>query len=302
VSRSGEKAERIAEDFGVGRGITVDQFHDGTAGDEYDAIYVCTPNALHLPFVESAAASGKHILCEKPMEATVERAERIVSAVEDSESRLMVAYRMQTEPGVRWVRRLVEDGFVGEPVQIHGHNSQPLLDIISDPDQWRLNPDLSGYGSSVMDIGLYPLNTARFVLGADPVTVQSTMDTRHDEFRAIRDEYAAFSVVFDDDTQAVCTASQNAYDSTNLRITGTAGEINVEPAFHMETDITLSRGDTTAELTTEDVDQVEEVFDFFADRLLSDHEILADETHGLADMETLERIYRAAETGRTLDV
>ncbi|WP_246023026.1 D-xylose 1-dehydrogenase Gfo6 [Halosimplex halophilum] len=301
VSSSTEKTDRVRANYGtVEHGLTYEEFADGEAADAYDAVYVCTPNATHLEHVEAAARHGKAVLCEKPMEATVERAERLVEAAADVP--LMVAYRMHTEPAVRRARELVRDGAIGEPVLVHGENSQPLLEMIDDPDQWRLNPDLTGYGTSVMDLGIYPLNTARFILGADPVQVQSTMASDHEAFDAVPDEVATFSVVFDDGTHAACSSSQNAHDHTRLEIVGTEGRIELEPAFHMETQLTVARGEDTVEFDTEGVDQMAEEFEYFAQRVLADEPVYADGDHGLVDMKAIAAIHEAAESGGTVDV
>ncbi len=69
VSSDREKAADVAADSEtVEHAITYEEFHDGAASDAYDAVYIVTPNALHLPYVETAAELGKAILCEKPME------------------------------------------------------------------------------------------------------------------------------------------------------------------------------------------------------------------------------------------
>ena len=51
---------------------------------------------------------------------------------------------MQTEPAVRRARELVGAGVLGDPVHAHGTNSQRVLEMIPDPDQWRLDWELSG--------------------------------------------------------------------------------------------------------------------------------------------------------------
>ncbi len=68
VSSSSEKAKRLADENGVDHGISYEEFHDGDAADRFDAIYIGTPNALHLEYAETAAELDKAILCEKPME------------------------------------------------------------------------------------------------------------------------------------------------------------------------------------------------------------------------------------------
>lgn len=302
VSSSTAKAEEIADEQGVAHGISYDDFHDGEAADAYDAVYVATPNATHLGFVETAADLGKAVCCEKPMEATVERAEQLVAACEDAGVPLMIGYRMQTEPAIRRGRELLREGFVGEPRLVHGNNSQSLLSMIPNPDQWRLDPDLSGYGTSVMDLGIYPLNTARFVLDADPVAVQARMTSVHDAFADVPDEISAFTIEFDDGTLATCTASQNAFGDSTLRIVGTEGKLDYQPAYHMETDLALSRAETTADLSTPDANQMTELFDYFADRLLTGAEVHPDGEHGLLDMKAIRAIHEAAESGEVVDV
>jgi xylose dehydrogenase (NAD/NADP) len=301
VSGSKSKAERVARDHDtIERAITYDEFHDGAATDAYDAVYVCSPNALHLPYAETAADLGKAVLCEKPMEASVERAEKMVAACADVP--LMVGYRMQTAPEMRRARELVRNGAIGQPVHVLGNNSQHLLDIDDDHDQWRLNPDLAGPGASVTDIGIYPLNTARFLLDADPVAAQAFMDSRHEAFADVPDERSAFTLAFDDGTLVACTASQRAQGSTSLRMVGTEGELHVEPAFHMETDLRLTRGDASVDLSTPQGDQMAELFAYFADRVLSGKSIGPDGEHGLVDMRAIEAIYAAAERGERTDV
>ena len=298
VSSSTEKAERVAAATGAAAGINYEEFHDGAASDEYDAVYVCTPNAVHLPYVRTAAELDKAVLCEKPMEASVERAEEMTAVCADHDVPLMVAYRLQTAPAARRARELVADGAIGEPVHVLSENAQMLLSLIPDPDQWRLDPEMTGYGTSVMDIGVYSINTARYLLDSDPVAVQATMDSHDAAFDDVPDERAAFTVTFEDGTLAACTTSQNAQSSSSLRITGTEGRIHLEPAFHMETGLRVRRGETEATFDTPETNQMTAVFDHFADRILTGSGDFPDGEHGLVDMRTLAAIYEAAETGR----
>ncbi|WP_423746866.1 D-xylose 1-dehydrogenase Gfo6 (plasmid) [Haladaptatus sp. SPP-AMP-3] len=309
VSSSHEKAETVADDSPtVSAALTYDEFVNGDATDEYDAAYVCTPNASHLQYVSAAADHGKAVLCEKPMEATLDRAEELVAAAEDVP--LMVAYRMQTDPQVRRMRELVRDGAIGDPVAVHGHMEQQMLDVVSgNPDQWRLDPDLAGYGSTVMDLGIYPLNTARFVLDADPVSVTAQMHSEHEAFDDVPDEHATFSLRFDDGTYAACTVSQNAHLSGGVRVIGTEGELRLDPAFLGATPQTLTlRLADGREMEIDDGrrdlfgDEMTEEFDYFADRVVRGVKPTPDGEHALVDMRTLAAIYEAAETERWVSV
>lgn len=303
VSGSTERAERVADAHGtVSTGLSYDEFHEGRGSEEYDAVYIATPNALHLEYAETAAGLGKAILCEKPMEATVERAERLVEACDPVT--LMVAYRMQTEPAVRRAHELVRSGFVGDVVGIHGQMTQRLLEMNPDPDQWRLDPELAGYGASVMDLGIYPLNTARFVLDADPTSVQASMHSTHDAFADVPDERASFRVEFSDGVSALCTASQNATQSSHLQVTGTEGELRLDPVFFPDQPrrLQVRRGDVDATLEFDQRSQMTEEFDYFADRLLSETDPHPDGEHGLVDMRAIEAIYEAAESDSTVSL
>jgi len=295
VSGDREKAANVAADSDtVEHAITYDEFHDGEAADAYDAVYIVTPNALHLPFVETAAELDKAVLCEKPMEATVERAERIVEVSDEADIPLMVAYRMHTEPAVRRARDVIDSGLIGEPVFVHGNMSEPILDLVPDPDQWRLDWEMSG-GCAVMDIGIYSLNTARFLLGADPVEISGSVASVQEEFSDVPDEHAAFRADFPDHTFAVCTASQNAHMASHIRVTGTEGEVRVEPAFYPWDDraLTVSRGETSIDVDFEQVDQMEEEFEYFSHCLLTNEEPYADAEHGLTDIRALKAVYES---------
>ncbi|MFC5973661.1 D-xylose 1-dehydrogenase Gfo6 [Halomarina salina] len=305
VSGSHEKADRVAADTDtVTDALTYDEFLDGEARDAYDAVYVVTPNALHLPYVEAAAEYGKAVLCEKPIEASVERAERVVAAAESGDVPLMVAYRMQTDPAVRRARELVRDGEIGDPVQVHGHMSQRLMEVIPDPDQWRLDPDLTGYGATVMDLGIYPLNTARFVLDADPVSVGAQFTAEHEAFADVPDEHASFEATFDDGTEVSCTASQNAQRASSFRVVGTEGEILLEPVFYPDQTrfMTVRSGEQRVEVQVPPVNQMTEEFDYFADCLLSGASPHPDGEHGLADLRAIAAVYEAADTGERVVV
>lgn len=305
VSSSTEKAERLAAENDVEHGISYDEFHDGDAAEAYDAIYIGTPNAYHLEYAETAADLDKAVLCEKPMESTVERAREMVEICEDADVPLMIAYRMQTDPAVRRARELIKEGFLGDPVSVYGNNSQPLLEMNPNKDQWRLDPDLSGYGTSVMDLGIYSINTTRFLLDREPTAVQSQMSSHADGFGDVPDERSGALLALEDGVKMVTTDSQNAHEDTQLKITGTEGQIDLRPAFHGKATLHLSRGDVSATIEHDAFDsqrEMREEFDYFADRLLTDADIAPDGRHGLQDMRIIRAIHEAAESGDVVEL
>lgn len=303
VSSDPGKAQRVARaNETVEAGITYDEFHDGVAAEQYDAVYVCTPNALHREYVETAAGLGKAVLCEKPMAATVEDAEAIVAAAADGDVPLMIAYRMQTEPAVRRTKDAIEAGILGDVIQVHGHMSDDILGLAGGADQWRLDPDLSG-GTTFNDIGIYPLNTTRFVLEMDPIAVYAAQESVHPAFAGV-DEHVSFQIEFLETVHGVYTASHNAHGSSHLKFIGSDGEITIEPVFFPWTSRTVSVSHHGVEGTFdfEQVNQMTEEFDYFANCLHRGIDPYPDGDHGLVDMVAIQALYESAERGERIAV
>jgi len=280
-------------------GVTPDEFRAGAVADAYDAVYVATPNATHLEYVRAAAAQGKAVLCEKPLEATLDRARRLVAACEDAGVPLMVGYRMQTDPAARRLRDLVDAGVAGDVVHVHATMSQTMLgELDGDADQWRLDPALSG-GCAAMDLGVYPLNTTRFALGEDPERVSGRTRSEHEAFADV-DEHATFRLEFPDGVDALCSVSQNAQHASRLEVTGTEARLILDPAFYEREDrgFAVVRDGTRVDLDFDQVHQIEEEFAYFGHQLLADEPFHPDGEHALTDMRALDGIYESAETGR----
>jgi len=103
----------------------------------------------------------------------------------------------------------------------------------------------------------------------------------------------------------VTTDSQHAHEDTTLKITGTEGQIEFQPAFHGEVTLKLSRGDVTVTVDHDTFDaerEMEEEFDYFADRVLTDGDIHADGRHGLQDMRVIEAIHESAESDDVVEL
>lgn len=296
VSGSSEKAERVGDEYDA-TPLSYEEFQDGEAVDDYDAIYVVTPNALHLPYVETAAKYGKDVLCEKPLEASSERAEALVDTADEGGIELMTAYRMQGHPPTRRIRDAVRDGFIGDVVQIDGAFS--FYGLNRDPDRWRFNPELAG-GGPLYDVGIYPMNTSRFVLDDDPVAVQASV-TRDEEMLGGMDLHVSFQLEFPDDVVATCRTSYGNAGENMFRVIGTRGTIEMTSAFSVRTErtIKISHPDASTEVRIEN-DELRETFDYFANHVLSDHDIRPDGHHGLVDMRTMDAIYESDESDRRI--
>lgn len=135
MTGSPDSSLEIADEYDVETVISYDDFFEGDATDTYNAVYVATPNATHGEYAVAAADRGKHVICQKPLDTTVQRARATIDASDDAGVTLMTAYRLQLEPSVRRTREMIEDGVIGDVVQIHAGFSNPLLEH-ADPGSW----------------------------------------------------------------------------------------------------------------------------------------------------------------------
>ncbi|MFC4987513.1 D-xylose 1-dehydrogenase Gfo6 [Saliphagus infecundisoli] len=301
VTGSPGSTAEVAGEYGIDHVVGYDAFLAGEKREAYDAVYVAAPNALHGEYAVAAAEAGKHVICEKPLETSVAEAREVVSACDDAGVTLMTAYRLQCEPTVRRTRDLLADGVVGDVVQVHGGFSNPLLDHAS-PDTWRLDPDLAG-GGALVDLGVYPLNTVRYLLDCDPDSVYASTISTDPAFEAV-DEHVAFQLEFPTGTTASCTASFNAHASSQLELVGTDGRVRIASAFGgvVPHEMIVESGEMRMEHAGEPVDEVREEFDYFGYCVLTGTDPEPDGRDGLADLRAIKAAYDAAERGERVSL
>ena len=299
VSGTPETRREVETEHGV-RTIDYEAYAEGAATDAYDAVYIATPNRRHLPHAETAAGHGKAVICEKPLEATAERAERLVEACEDAGVTLMTAYRMQADPVVRRLGAAIRAGELGTVTRAFGNFTFDVLAGSRGPDQWRLDSHLAG-GGALMDLGVYPLNTTRFLLDADPVAVRG--ETRRSEPFDDVDEHVDFSVTFPD-CVGNFAASFSGHADTRLRLHGTRGIVELTEAFGVggERRLAVETGDGRAVFEGFGRDETREEFDYFAHCLLTGHSPEPDGQDGLTDVETMMAVYESARSGERVSL
>ncbi len=295
VTGSPEKGEETAAEFDADHVLSYEEYESGEAADAYDAVYVATPTGRHLGHVETAAELEKAVITEKPMEKSVERAERLREVCEEAGVTLMVAYRPRTEPAFLRARELVREGAIGEVTHVEATFAFRVLGI-GGPDQWRIDPDLAG-GGALMDAGVYPTTASRFFVDADPESVTATTVSEGDAFEGV-EERATYDVRFADGTTASLTTSFADYYDDRVVVRGTEGKLTIDPAFwfNVARDVTLERDDGEVTVTGPNTDEVREEFDHFGYCVLTGTEPMADAEVGIRDLELTAAVYEAAES------
>ncbi|CAE6968307.1 Gfo/Idh/MocA family protein [Paraburkholderia domus] len=110
LGRSRERLETFARQYGFPLG---ESFEAVLKDPGVDAILVLTPPHTHLDLVLQAAAAGKHVLLEKPLDISTQRAERLVQACRDADVRLGVVFQNRFRPAVQRLAALVREGALG---------------------------------------------------------------------------------------------------------------------------------------------------------------------------------------------
>lgn len=297
VTGSPEKGERVAEEVDAERILSYEDFQEGEDEEAYDAVYIATPTGRHLDYVETAAELEKDVVTEKPIEKSVERAQRLREVCEAAGVALMVAYRPRLEPDFRRARELVRDGVVGDVTEVHVQFSFPVLEM-GGPDQWRIDRELAG-GGALMDAGVYTATAARFFADGEVVSVQGETVSEHEAFDEGVEERGNYTVRFDNDVTASCSASFNSAYNDWVEVTGTEGTLRIEPAFwfNVDRELTVEREDWEATVTGPSVDEVREEFDHFGYAVLTGTDPEPNAGVGIRDLELLEGVYESAETG-----
>jgi predicted dehydrogenase len=292
------KARRLAQKFGAGAWYTYDQFEAGVGNPDIDAVYLASPNGCHAGQTVQAAAAGKHVLCEKPMANSVEQCRAMVDACRAHKVRLMVAYRKYFEPASRALKKLVESGKLGRLRLIQ---SAFTINLARGREEgWRFDHTLSG-GGALPDLGVYCINTARWLAGKQPETATATAwIVDPNRFTEKIDENMAFNLSFPDGLLLQATASFSAAQAASFHVHGERGWAALNPAFAYDEERRLfgKVNGRWFERQFPPMDEFALELDAFADCIQRGIDPEPGGLEGLRDVAAIEAIYEAARTRR----
>lgn len=262
---------------------------------DIDIVYVVTPNALHLEHALAAAAAGKHVFCEKPMEISVERCQQMIDAVKKAGKLLGVAYRCQFEPNNLECVRLAKEKVLGD-VKIIDAN---FGFAIGDPTQWRLKRELAG-GGALMDVGIYCLQTTMMLTGEQPVWINAAeVKTDAVKFREV-DETIMWQTKFPSGVVANCVSTYSANGLQGFRAATSRGWFSLDPAYYYG-GIRGRRSDNT-EINIPVDDQFALELDDFASCIINQKPTRVPGEMGLSDVKYLLAIYESIKKGRPVSL
>jgi predicted dehydrogenase len=265
--------------------------HEMAKNKDIDIVYVVTPNALHLPHAAAAAAAGKHVFCEKPLEINTERCQQILDACNKAGVMLGVGYRLQYEPNNLECVRLAKEKVLGDVKVIDANFGF----AIGDPTQWRLRRDLAG-GGALMDVGIYCLQTTRMLTGEDPIWI-SAAETKTDlvKFKEV-DETISWTMKFPSGVITNCVSTYAANGLAGFRAATTRGWFSLDPAYFYGGN--RGRRSDGPEINIPVADQFAVELDDFADCIIQKRPTKVSGEMGLSDVKYLMAVYESIKKGR----
>lgn len=275
-----------------------ENFDDIKNNPEIDAVYVITPNALHCDQAIRVAKAGKHVICEKPMGLNAKEGQVMIDACKQAKVKLLVGYRMHFEPNTLDIVNQRKRGEFGKILSFEGTTGF----TIGDPNQWRLNRELAG-GGALMDVGIYAVNGARYMVGQEPiwVTAQETK-TNPIKFKNGVDETIQFQFGFPNGALATCVSSYNI-NLDRFLLNGQNGFAELRPAFgYGPITARTHKGELNYPHAPHQIAQMDEMAAIIFEN--KKPTIPVDGEEALKDLKIIDAIYLAVKTGKqvTLDV
>jgi myo-inositol 2-dehydrogenase/D-chiro-inositol 1-dehydrogenase len=217
-------AKDLAEEFNIK--IVTDNYRKIIENPEVEAVVICSPTDTHTSYIKEAAAVGKHIFCEKPVDLSLDIIQSAIDAVKKAKVKFMVGFNRRFDPNFQKVKYMVEKGKIGEPY---------ILKITSrDPA-----PPPAEYsavsGGMFLDMTIHDFDMARYIMESEVVEVYTKATVLVDkEIGNMGDvDTAIITLTFANGAIGVIDNSRKAiygYDQ-RLEIFGSKGMVNIDNNF-----------------------------------------------------------------------
>ena len=233
-SSTAEKSAASGADLGLDPNRVYGDFaemakREARLKDGIEAVAIVTPNHLHLPVAREFLKRGIHVICDKPLTATLADAKKLVKLAEASPALFVLTHNYTAYPMVRQAREMVAEGLLGALRVVQVEYAQDwLTEALEETGQkqagWRTDPARSGAGGATGDIGTHAANLACFVTGQRIASLSADLHS----FVAGRrvDDNAYAMLRFDGGARGMLWCSQVAVGTENglrLRVYGARG-------------------------------------------------------------------------------
>ncbi len=147
--------------------------------DGIDVVSIVTPNNIHYEAAKAFLEKGIHVICDKPLTSTLEDAKKLYEISKKSKCLFMLTHNYTGYPLIRHAKKIIKDGEIGKIRVIQVEYPQDWLSYENKIKQalWRTNPEKSGQGGSIGDIGTHAFNLAYFISGLEIESISADLHT-----------------------------------------------------------------------------------------------------------------------------
>ena len=187
LSSTAEKALISAKEIGIDPDRSYPDFQtmanlESSREDGIDVVSIVTPNHMHASPSIEFLKKGIHVICDKPLTATMEEADELCSVVKKSDAHFFLTHNYSGYPVVREMKRLVKEGVIGKVRVLKGMYLQGWLTNKEEDKglkqaEWRTDPSRSGSAGGVGDIGSHTMHLLEFVSGHKLQSVAADLST-----------------------------------------------------------------------------------------------------------------------------
>ncbi len=261
--------------------------------DDIDVVYVVLPPSMHAEFSIRAANAGKHVWCEKPMAVSETECKSMIDACSTNKVKLAIGYRMHHEPNTKRIIQFRKDLTYGKVLKVEAAAGY------FDPrtDHWKQKKKMGG---GVMgDMGVYPLNAARYSVGLEPIAVTAHASTTRPAIYTEVEETMKFDLEFPGGATASCEASFGK-GMNDLNVTCSKGWYKLSPfqAYNGIDGLTSDGVKLNAPIANEQATQMDD--DALA--IMNNTALIAPGEEGLKDIRVVEAIYRSVKENKRVTI
>ena len=294
ASRNLEKAQQTAERYSIP--MAYGSYEALLEDPAIDAVFIPLPNHMHRDWIFKCIDAGKHVLCEKPLTMNAAETMEVMDHAKGKGLNVMEAFMIRFHPKWQKAKSVIDNGYIGKVTHIHSvfsYNNQ-------DPANIR---NIREYGGgSLLDIGCYAINTARFILGRTPSRVISLID-EHPEYGT---DMTTSAILDFDGPRSLFTVSTATFPQQEVKIFGTEGTVTVTIPFNdiseIKGRILFENREAVKQIKFEPTNQYKLMFEAFANNIRGGLPAPISLEDSLANMRTIDAVFKSAETGAWVDV
>ena len=298
--RNVEKASRLAELYG---GEAYSELDSLLSHKPLDMVFIGSPSGVHAEHGIAAARCGIHVLVEKPIDVTIQRADELIEQCEQSGVKLGVCFQDRIAPDICKLRDFVLDGKLGDPILVSGKVKWYRQPEYYRASRWRGTKALDG-GGALINQGIHTIDLLLWLMGPVKRVQASSTTALHaievEDTLVATLEFASGAI----GTFEASTAAYPGYDR-RVEITGSNGTVILENSTVIRVDV---RGDASALSQTaahtgsqsatsavvSDIAGHKRLLENFLQAILDDCQIACDGRDGRRSLELVEALYSSA--------